>query len=375
MLSRLEPKRLPAIALLAAGLVLAAGFAHAASPLGVGTAEPSFQPSGPFAGWLVWINTHQQAFYRALTGSLKAMRDDPWQLTGLIGLSFAYGIFHAAGPGHGKAVISSYLLANEVELRRGIVISFASAFLQAAVAIGVVALAYLALRGTTISMTDATQALEIGSYAMIILFGTWLLVRKVRTMLRQTSPLPASVSASLFDSPVPATGIENSALPSLFAPAPNSAPRAKAAPSRFVAQAIAHDHDALAPGSVCTECGIAHVPDPKMLSGQRFDLRAAWAAIIAVGLRPCSGALLVMTFALLNGLYLGGVLSVLAMALGTAITVSVLASLAVGAKAMAIRLSGPQSAKAHHVSAAIEIGGALVVILLGAVLLAAALQP
>lgn len=375
MLSKVSAKRLAAFAVLATGLVLAAGFAHAASPLGVGSAEPSFQASGPFAGWLMWINTHQQAFYRALTGSLKAMRDDPWQLTGLVGLSFAYGIFHAAGPGHGKAVISSYLLANEVELRRGIAISFASAFLQAAVAIGVVALAYLALRGTTISMTDATQALEIGSYAMIILFGTWLLVRKLRTMLRQTSPLPTSVSAGLFDSPVAATGMDHGATASLFAQSPSGAARAKAGPSRFQAQAIAHDHDALAPGSVCIECGIAHVPDPKMLSGQRFDLRAAWAAIIAVGLRPCSGALLVMTFALLNGLYIGGVLSVLAMALGTAITVSILASLAVGAKAMAIRLSGPQSAKAHYISTAIEIGGALVVILLGAILLAAALQP
>jgi nickel/cobalt exporter len=375
MLSKAEAGRLAAFAALAAGVILTAGLAQAASPLGVGTAEPSFQATGPFAGWLAWINTHQQAFYRALTGSLKAMRDDPWQLKGLVGLSFAYGIFHAAGPGHGKAVISSYLLANEVELRRGIAISFASAFLQAAVAIAVVVIAYLALRGTTISMTDATQALEIGSYVMIILFGSWLLVRKVRTMLRQASPLSASVSASLFDSPVAATGIESGATASLFATATGNAPRAKASPSRFQAQAIAHDHDALAPGSVCTECGMAHVPDPKMLSGQRFDLRAAWAAIIAVGLRPCSGALLVMTFALLNGLYLGGVLSVLAMALGTAITVSILASLAVGAKAMAIRLSGPQSAKAHYISAAIEIGGALVVILLGAILLAAAVQP
>ncbi|CAH0341840.1 nickel/cobalt transporter [Rhizobium sp. CECT 9324] len=375
MLSRVDAKRLTAFALLATALVLAAGLAQAASPLGVGTAEPSFQPSGPFAGWLVWINTHQQAFYRALTGSLKAMRDDPWQLTGLVGLSFAYGIFHAAGPGHGKAVISSYLLANEVELRRGIAISFASAFLQAAVAIAVVALAYLALRGTAISMTDATQALEIGSYVMIILFGSWLLVRKVMTMLRQASPLSASVSASLFDNPASVAGIGGSVTASLFASSAVGTPAAASSPSRFQAQAIAHDHDALAPGSVCTECGMAHVPDPKMLSGQRFDLRAAWAAIIAVGLRPCSGALLVMTFALLNGLYLGGVLSVLAMALGTAITVSILASLAVGAKAMAIRLSGPQSAKAHYISAAIEIGGALVVILLGAILLAAAVQP
>jgi nickel/cobalt exporter len=373
MLNRTQATRLSSLAALAGGLLLVAGLAHAASPLGIGTAEPSFQTTGPLAGWLLWINTHQQAFYRALTGALKAMREDPRELAGLIGLSFAYGVFHAAGPGHGKAVISSYLLANEVELRRGIAISFVSAFLQAGVAIAVVILAYLALRGTAISMTDATRMLEIGSYVMIILFGLWLLVRKLKTMLRQQSPATASVSAGLFDGAAISSGPDGSATASLFASPAAKLPRA-AGSSRFRAEAIAHDHDSLAPGSVCAECRIAHVPDPKLLAGQRFDLRAAWAAVIAVGLRPCSGALLVMTFALLNGLYVGGILSVLAMALGTAITVSVLASLAVGAKAMAIRLSGPQSARAYYLSAAIEMGGALVVILLGATLLAASLQ-
>ena len=64
-----------------------------------------------------WINVQQQDFYRSLTGALKAMREDGSKLWVLVGLSFAYGIFHAAGPGHGKAVISSYMLANEVALQ------------------------------------------------------------------------------------------------------------------------------------------------------------------------------------------------------------------------------------------------------------------
>ena len=67
-----------------------------------------------------------------------------------------------------------------------------------------------------------------------------------------------------------------------------------------------------------------------MLDDQ-IDWRTAWSAIVAVGMRPCSGALIVLTFALLNGLYVGGILSVFAMALGTAITVSSLATLAVTA--------------------------------------------
>ncbi|MGL3607017.1 nickel/cobalt transporter [Rhizobium sp. G187] len=352
-------------------LLLAAGLAHAASPLGVGSAEPAYQPtSGPLAGLLLWINSHQQAFYRALTGSLKAMREDPWALTGLIGLSFAYGVFHAAGPGHGKAVISSYMLANEIELRRGILVSFISALMQGLVAIVVVGAAYLVLRGTSITMTTATQSLEIASYALIVAFGVWLLLRKLKTLWGPSARASQPATDGLFGQ----TAAADSTTASLFAnPSETTGPSAVRAPSRFQALAVHHRHDALAPGSVCHECGIAHAPDPGLLRGT-FHLRDAWSAVIAVGLRPCSGAVLVMTFALLNGLLLGGVLSVLAMALGTAITVSILASLAVGAKGLALRLSGPGSRRAGIVATAIEIAAALLVILLGALLLAASLQ-
>lgn len=94
--------------------------------------------------------------------------------------------------------------------------------------------------------------------------------------------------------------------------------------------------------------------------------------MLAVGLRPCSGALIVLTFALLNGLYLGGILSVFAMSIGTAITVSALACLAVGAKDVAIRYSG--SGSAVRVTNGIEIFGALCVFVIGALLLTAALS-
>ncbi|MDH4442363.1 MAG: nickel/cobalt transporter [Rhizobium sp.] len=376
MLSRVRVQKALPLLLAMGALVLATGLAHAASPLGVGAAEPTYQPtSGRFAHVLVWINTHQQAFYRALTTALKAMREDPWALATLIGLSFAYGVFHAAGPGHGKAVISSYMLANEIELKRGVLVSFVSALLQGMVAIAVVGAAYFVLRGTAITMTVATQALETASYAMIVVFGIWLLVRKLRVSLAPTLRRSATAS-SLFDGQ--AETISKPGITAALFAAPGEemthfADRPEQ-PSRFRADAIDHTHDALSPGSVCHECGITHAPDPALLRMNVFGLRDAWSAVIAVGLRPCSGALLVMTFALINGLVLGGVLSVFAMALGTAMTVSALASLAVGAKGLALRLSGPGSRKAGLVASGIEIGAALLVILLGALLLAASLQ-
>jgi ABC-type nickel/cobalt efflux system permease component RcnA len=110
-----------------------------------------------------------------------------------------------------------------------------------------------------------------------------------------------------------------------------------------------------------------------MISGDRFDWRTAWSAVAAVGLRPCSGALIVLSFALLNGLWAGGIASVLAMALGTAITVSLLATLAVTAKNWAVAFAG-DGRRGNRIHAAIEIGGAAMVLLLGLVLLSASLS-
>lgn len=334
-----------------AGLYLA-GAAHAQSPLGVGSAEPSFSIGGPFAPYLNWINYYQQSFYRSLTGALRAMREDPYALTGLIGLSFAYGIFHAAGPGHGKAVISSYMIANEVELRRGVAISFISALLQGLVAILVVGAAFLVLRGSGITMTKATWAMEVASFAMVALFGAWLLIKKLRTLRMRVVRVPAPATGMLFDGPAASrssTGLN------------------------FKAVEI-DDHDYEGDSDYCETCGVSHMPDPKMLDGKDFSLKEAWSAIIAVGLRPCSGAILVMSFSLLNSLYLGGIMSVLAMSLGTAITVTILASLAVGAKDIALRVAGPGSKTGRRVGHAIEIGGALFVLLVGLSLLGASLQ-
>ncbi|MGO8370913.1 nickel/cobalt transporter [Rhizobium ruizarguesonis] len=354
-------KRLPLILSAATlALVTAASLAHAQSPLGIGTAEPSFQPTGgPLAPLLLYVNYEQQAFYRALTGALKAMRQDPWQLASLIGLSFAYGVFHAAGPGHGKAVISSYMIANEVELKRGVVISFTSAFVQGLVAVALVGGAWLVLRGTGITLTAATHAMEIASFVMVILFGGWLLFRKLRSLVgnmprRRLMATPAGPVSMMLDWK-------------------NNAAERQAYAFNGKAQAVEAGHT-FVPGMVCETCGNAHVPDPALLGGDRFSVREAWSAIVAVGLRPCSGALLVMTFSLLNGLYLGGVLSVAAMSLGTAITVSLLATLAVTAKSAAVRLSGRGSTASIWIGNAIEILGAVLVMLMGALLLGASLQ-
>jgi len=330
--------------------------------LGIGMNEVAMQPTGPFAEIILWINMQQRSFYLAMTHALKGMRDDPWQGSILVGLSFLYGILHAVGPGHGKAVISSYMLANETTLKRGIVLSFASSMLQAITAIFVIGLTFLVLRGTTVSMDDATHYMEMASFVLIIAFGLSLLWRKVPVLFRPRVAhlLPAQASA----------GHDHH----------DHAHDHRDHHHEHTHSHAAHSHDHHdhghhhnhAAGEICETCGHSHAPDPAMIAGD-FNWKTAWSAIIAVGLRPCSGALIVLTFSLLNGLVIGGVLSVFAMALGTFITVAILATLAVTAKNVALRVSGA-SALSGRVQNIIEIGGALFIVLFGALLLTASLQ-
>ena len=330
-------------ALLALGYALIhfTGHAHAQSSLGIGASEAVLPSTGFFAGLFNWINVQQQSFYRALSGAMRSMRDGDGGAWMLVGVSFLYGVFHAAGPGHGKAVISSYMLANEVALRRGVMLSFVSAALQAVSAIVLMGAVFLFLRGTAVSMTDATRFLEIASYALVTAFGAWLLWKKGAPAFRRL----------VIGSPA------------------HSLSSAHAEPHHH------HDHDHHhhhKHGEDCG-CGHSHAPDPAMISGERFDWRTAWAAVLAVGLRPCTGALIVLSFAFLNGLWVAGVLSVFAMAIGTAITVSLLAVLAVTAKNWAVMLAGDGRA-GNRIHAAIEIMGAGFVFLLGVALLSASLM-
>lgn len=368
---------------LAATALLAPLAAHAGSPLGIGTAEPSFNTSGFGGPFLAWVNVQQQTFYRALTQSLIAMRQDPWKLWTLVSLSFLYGVFHAAGPGHGKAVISSYMIANEIQLKRGIIIAIISSFLQGITALLVVGAAYLILRGTSITLTNATDFLEQASYLLVAAFGFWMLVRKVRSLVSKSAPrratapamagMPAGMEFHAHDDDT-YCACDHTAVQRL-APAKSSLKgfNLSGDPAQPTGLLGSGKTNKTAVADFCEECGHAHMPSPQSLGGENFSLKEAFSAVVAVGLRPCSGAIIVVTFSLLNSLYLGGILSVFAMSVGTAITVSLLAIMAVSAKGLAVKLAGDGTV-GEKIGTTIEIAGAAFVMALGIVLFLATLQ-
>src|SRR3954468_12940244 len=153
------------------------------------------RPSGsePYVGGVVgWLLAKQSEFYREMSATIRAAKSDGSAVWTLLAISFAYGIFHAAGPGHDKAVISSYLVANQETARRGIVLSFASALLQSLVAVVLVGICAWLLNATAQTMCGAERAIEIASYALIAAFGARLVWTKGGGFMRALQAQPST---------------------------------------------------------------------------------------------------------------------------------------------------------------------------------------
>ena len=97
----------PASLLAFVALAVAASAQLAHHPFAVGASEGAVGHQNALEAWLLGLESR---FYLGLTEAVRATKTSAAGAFGLIGLSFAYGVFHAAGPGHGKAVITSYLV-------------------------------------------------------------------------------------------------------------------------------------------------------------------------------------------------------------------------------------------------------------------------
>jgi nickel/cobalt transporter (NicO) family protein len=284
-----------------------AGFAQARTPFGApgeGAASP------PSNALVAWIFEQQAAFYTAMQGVISAARDGG-SLWPLYGLAFLYGAFHAAGPGHGKAVVSAYIVANERAAKKAILVAFGAAMVQAFIAIAAVLVVIMLLGLAGSARARAFSWIEIAGYLMIAVLGLSLFLRKGRRLFRL---------------------IRNEAMP-------------------------AH-----------ADCDHVHLPGPEVIA--RADWPGMAGAMLAAGFRPCAGAIIILTFCIAQGLYGAGILSVLIMALGTALCTGAIALAAVHAKAIALRFAAGGSRRGEIIARLVEMAGALAIMLLGLLLAA-----
>lgn len=290
-------------------LVLAGASAATAQPLPMppGTDAPGADLSW-WASLVAWMQAMQGDLWRGLAKAIKAVKQEGSLATAswLLGLSFLYGVLHAAGPGHGKAVIAAYLVGNETAIRRGLALSFLSAAAQGVTAIVLVGLLAAILGFISREVAGVVTWLEMASAVMIIGLGAWLAGRVLRDLYRRWQ----------------------ARRPGAAEPAPAAQSGCTHHHHAHHGHDHAHTHD---------HHGHAHaVVAPQ----QALDLRQGLAIVAAIGSRPCMGSIFVLLFALAQGVFMLGVLSTLAISLGTAITVSALAILATSARVTALRVAG-----------------------------------
>ena len=341
-------------------------------------------PPPPPDGIVGWLLAKQAEFYRLLSGTIRAAKTDGSAAWLLMGLSFAYGIFHAAGPGHGKAVISSYLVANEETWKRGVTLSFASALVQALVAVLVVGIAAALLNATAKTMNNAVWWIEIVSYALIALMGARLLWTKGRAFIGEWRLLhaPKTLGAAATVAHALERGHHHVDHHHHHDHDHDHAHDDHAHAAHDHDHDHDHDHahdhdhhDHANPahgeaGHVHDDhCGHSHGPTPDELAGPGGWKRGL-VAIFAVGLRPCSGAILVLVFALAQGIFWAGIAATFVMGLGTAITVAAIATLTVSATTLAARIAATRTGYGSLALRGVEVGAAAVVLLFGVALLA-----
>jgi ABC-type nickel/cobalt efflux system permease component RcnA len=316
-----------------AAMPLAAVRADSVSPFGVGggssddaSAAPAPAASDAPAAQPSWLRRAgrsvimlQARINRVINDQLMEIKsgDHPWALWGGLVIGFLYGVFHALGPGHGKTVIVGYFLGRHAHPLRGVAMASWISLAHVIGAIVIVTVVHFILSESLASPVDEVDGLRVFSYAAILLIGIGMLV----TALRGGGHAHAH-----------AHGHDHGHV-----------------------HGHDHGHDHHEHGAHC-----AHVPGSHKEQGILG---------FAAGFIPCSGAILILVFALTNGIVLSGIAMTLAIAVGMAITLSIMGVTSILVRHQIV-LRLPHSAVA---SRAFSLFGPVLVTVIGALLLSGAL--
>ncbi len=316
-------------------------FAAVGLPLAIGLWLLATGPGAElYRAFLAWVFTEQREFHGSMTQALQDFSKSAGLSTGwaIVFGSFLYGVFHAAGPGHGKVILSTYLLTQPEKVKKSVGLATISALVQGIVAIALVYGLFYLFGLVSRDMKLAVSWSERLAFALVIVIGLMLIWRAIKGFGWVGAGKAHHHHAHQEHSHSHDHGHHD---------------------HKHDHHGHHHHH-----GEVCESCGHAHTPTSDQVD-QATDLRSTIGVVLSIGLRPCSGAVLVLVFARFTGIPWAGVMSVLAISLGTALTVSAIAVLSVQARKVALSLAGSGTAWVDRAAWSLALAGGAVLVLLG----------
>ncbi|MFT6139238.1 MAG: nickel/cobalt exporter [Psychromonas sp.] len=236
----------------------------------------------------------------------------------LLILSILYGALHSLGPGHGKLIVTTFLATHPSKVKHSLVLTIVSALMQALVAILLVSILVFMFNN---SMRDVNaKAVQLISFSFLIMtiLGAIIIIRTLKKLV-----------------------------------------------TNFRSKQQEHEHNHHDHHGNC--CGHKH-----FASAEEINNATTWQAyagiIISIGIRPCTGAIMVLLFANAIDIYWLGTVSAFMMAIGTAITTSTIALLTISGKKMINGYLKHNEHQSSNSNTLLQFFGGLFLFLLGLLL-------
>ncbi len=287
---------------------------------------PVAAEAGLFNDTWNWVRRAQREITTRIADYMTSVAADPTPKAVAFGVLFSlfYGAFHIAGPGHGKMVVISYFLTHPAGFAKSLTMGGKIAVTHVVMAIVLVVSADVTIRVLLGGSAAEIQWLRVASFAVIALTGIWMFVRVVR----------------------------------------KAAARRRADHARAHLGAHAHGRHSHGHGR---RCHLDHFDEGEARRDQNI-------LSLAAGMAPCTGALLVMLFALANDMVAIGVLLVIAISIGMAGAISVIGMACIFARSLMTRFVDADSRTGEALAMVLEFGGAAAITAVGALFTLAAYQ-
>jgi len=271
-----------------------------------------------YARALIWAVDFQRTMVRDIGRYMAAIRDgtSSTALLAGIGFAFAYGVIHTLGPGHGKMIVASYFVGREAQVLRGLWMGVQIAVTHVISAIVLVLLFDITFRSMLGGEPAESWWIRLFSFGLIAIIGAYMLYGAIRSSLGKTGH----------------------------------------GHDHHHHHGHSHDHD--------------HDHDHSHHHRHGHEKHSGRALAVLAGLVPCTGAILVMLFALANGIIVAGVLMVIAISAGMALTMAAIGIAAILVRRVMILVTGEGSRRGYIVATALDYAAALLILAVGVSFLA-----